>query len=69
MDYLELKDKGPVELQKLLTEQREKLREHRFKVANGQLKDVREIRELRRTIARIMTKLRMSPTPTKSPSP
>lgn len=58
MDFAELKGKTLAELQKLLAESRERLRELRFKVANGQLKDVREIRELRRSIAQILTKLR-----------
>jgi ribosomal protein L29 len=57
MEMAELKDKTPTELQKLLAENRERLREQRFKAANGQLKDVREIREVRRTIARLLTKL------------
>lgn len=57
MEYKDLQIKNPGELQKLLSEQRIKLREQRFKAANGQLKDVREIRETRRQIAQIMTKI------------
>jgi large subunit ribosomal protein L29 len=62
MDFQELKSKSRSELQKLLVENRERLRERRFKVANGQLKDVREIRELRHLIARILTLLAKEPT-------
>ncbi|PKM89132.1 50S ribosomal protein L29 [Candidatus Falkowbacteria bacterium HGW-Falkowbacteria-2] len=51
----ELTTKSPADLQKLLTEHREKLRELRFKDSNRQLKNIREIRETRETIARIMT--------------
>lgn len=57
MDWNELNQKSPTELQRLLQEKRELLRDRRFKVAQGQHKDVREIRELKRDIARLMTKL------------
>ncbi|MGE5426141.1 MAG: 50S ribosomal protein L29 [Bacillota bacterium] len=57
MEMKELKTKNPAELQKMLTEYREKLRELRFKDSNRQLKNVREIRETRETLARIMTVL------------
>jgi ribosomal protein L29 len=43
------------ELETTLTENRLKLRELRFKNANGQLKDVREIREVRQLISRLLT--------------
>ncbi len=55
MEIKELKSKSQPELKKLLGETRERLRELRFKAANGQLKDVRDIREQRRIIARILT--------------
>lgn len=51
----ELTTKSPADLQKLLVEYREKLRELRFKDSNRQLKNIREIRETRETIARILT--------------
>lgn len=57
MDFAELKMKSPVELQRLLQEKRDQLRDRSFKVAQGQQKDVREIRELKRDIAKILTKL------------
>jgi large subunit ribosomal protein L29 len=55
MELKELKAKTGPELTKLLKEQREKLRELRFKDANKQLKNVREIRSVKRTIARVLT--------------
>lgn len=57
MDWNELKLKSPTELQRLLQEKRELLRDRRFKVAQGQHKDVRELRELKQDIARILTKV------------
>ncbi|MDP3836873.1 MAG: 50S ribosomal protein L29 [bacterium] len=57
MEMKELTTKSPADLQKLLAEYREKLRELRFKDSNRQLKNIREIRETRETIARIMTVL------------
>lgn len=64
MDWSELKQKSPTELQRLLQEKRELLRDRRFKVAQGQHRDVRELRELKRDIARVLTKLRTTPPPT-----
>lgn len=55
METKELRDKTQPELQRLLAEARNRLRELRFKVAAKQLSDVREIRETRRTVARILT--------------
>ena len=55
METKELTTKSPDELKKLLVEFREKLRELRFKDSNRQLKNIREIRKVRETIARIMT--------------
>ena len=57
MDFKELKTKTEAELQKLLAESRDKLRELRFKDANKQLKDVRQIRKVRETISRVLTVL------------
>lgn len=67
MDWSELRQKSPVELHRLLNEKREQLRDRRFKVAQGQQKDVREIRELKQDIARLMTK--MNEAPVTSPTP
>ncbi|PKL72360.1 50S ribosomal protein L29 [Candidatus Kuenenbacteria bacterium HGW-Kuenenbacteria-1] len=57
MKIKELKQKSEVELQKLLQESREKLRELRFKIALKQLKKVRNIRDVKKLIARILTLL------------
>ena len=55
MELKELKKKSEKELHKILAESRDKLRDLCFKDANKQLKNVREIREIRGTIARIFT--------------
>lgn len=57
MDLKELKLKTEKELRQILNESRDKLRDLRFKDANKQLKDIREIRQLRKVIARILTLL------------
>ncbi|USN53758.1 MAG: 50S ribosomal protein L29 [Candidatus Nomurabacteria bacterium] len=57
MKQQELQNKTAAELQKILAEKRAELRELRFKVANGQLKDVRDVRTVRKTIARVLTML------------
>ncbi|OGY46755.1 MAG: 50S ribosomal protein L29 [Candidatus Buchananbacteria bacterium RIFCSPLOWO2_01_FULL_46_12] len=54
MEFKELKTKSPAELQKLLAETREKLRQLRFKVASKQLKNVREIREAKKIITHVL---------------
>lgn len=58
MDIKELRQKGEDELQKLLKAQREQLRDLRFRVSSKQHKDVRELREARHVIARILTVLK-----------
>jgi ribosomal protein L29 len=57
MELKELKKKDKGDLHRILAESRDKLRDLRFKDANKQLKDVREIRKVRQTIARISTLL------------
>ncbi|MFH1837966.1 MAG: 50S ribosomal protein L29 [Candidatus Kuenenbacteria bacterium] len=57
MKIKELKQKAETELQKLLQESREKLRELRFKIASKQLKKVREVRNVKKLIAKILTLL------------
>lgn len=57
MEYKELKSKAEPEIQRQLAQLREQLRNRRFQVAQGQHKDVRELRELKRDIARLMTRL------------
>ncbi|MBT3231066.1 50S ribosomal protein L29 [Candidatus Uhrbacteria bacterium] len=57
MEFKELEKKTEKELQKLLSQERATLYDLRTKVAVNQLKDVREIREVRVSIARILTQL------------
>lgn len=57
MKQKEITAKSKPELTKLLSELRETLRDLRFKVANKQLKNVRQIRDAKKTIARILTRL------------
>ncbi len=57
MEYKELKKKTESELHKILAQSRDKLRDLRFKDANKQLKDIREIRVIRKTIAQALTLL------------
>ena len=51
----ELRQKSKKELNGLLEQDREKLRQLRFDLASGKVKNVREIRAKRRDIARILT--------------
>ena len=60
MEFKELKKKKTIDLHKILAESRDKLRELRFKDANKQLKNVREIRMIRQTISQILTILNIS---------
>ena len=55
MEIVDLKNKNLKDLQQTLMEQREVLRELRFKVSEKQLKDVRTIREVKKEIAQILT--------------
>lgn len=57
MDLKELKTKKESELHSLLAKWREELRELRFKVSNHQLKNVREIRNIRKNIAQVLSLL------------
>ena len=58
MKFAELKNKPEAELKKTLSELRDKLRDLRFKTASKQLKNVREVRQIKKTIARILTLLK-----------
>jgi large subunit ribosomal protein L29 len=53
----ELKDKNEQELKILLEEKKKKIEEMRFKAASGGLKNVKEIKENKKDIARILTAL------------
>lgn len=55
MKINELRQKSKSELQKFLAESREKLRQLRFDLESGKVKNVREIRKIKKEIARILT--------------
>ncbi len=55
MTIKELREKSDVELDRLLVSLRNKLRELRFKVTAKQLGGIRQIREAKKDIARILT--------------
>lgn len=57
MKIEEFKKKSEAELQKILPELKEKLRTLRFDLAAGKVKNVREIRQTRKDIAKILTLL------------
>ncbi len=57
MEFKELKTKSESELKKILHENAEKLRNLRFKIALKQVKNVREIRVLKKQNAKILTLL------------
>jgi len=58
MKLSELRQKSKSELQKLLLDNRERLRQLRFDLAAGKVKNVREIRQIKKDIARILTLLK-----------
>lgn len=53
-----LRQKSETELKKILRQKRERLRISRFNLASGKIKNVREIREIKKYIARILTVLK-----------
>lgn len=55
MKIEEIRKKSDKELQKLLAEQRDELRETRFKVASRQLKNYKKVAQIKSDIARILT--------------
>jgi ribosomal protein L29 len=55
MELIELKQKKKEELAKLLQDSREKLRQLRFDLSAGKVKNVREIRKFKKEIAQILT--------------
>lgn len=55
MRIKELKKMQGIELNKLLQDSREKLRQLRFDLASGKVKNVREIRQIKKDVARILT--------------
>ncbi len=61
MKAQELRQKSTGELQKLLQANREKLRQLKFDLASGKVKNVREIRKTKKEIAKILTILKRAP--------
>jgi ribosomal protein L29 len=57
MDLKELKNKKKSELHGILADLRDKLRSLRFKDSNKQLKNVRDIRQTKKEIAKVLTLL------------
>lgn len=60
MKISELRQKTKEELLSLLIESRNKLRDLRFSVQEGKVKNVREVRLLRKTIAQVLTLMKAS---------
>lgn len=58
MKIQELRQKPKGELHKILQDNREKLRQLRFDLVSGKIKNVREVRKVKKEIARILTLLR-----------
>jgi len=58
MKINELSVKTKEELKNLLGEKREELRGLRFKISTREIKGVRQMREVKKTIARILTLLK-----------
>jgi len=55
MKLVELRRKSKDELKKILTDDREKLRQLRFDLSAGKVKNVREIRHIKKEIAQVLT--------------
>jgi len=53
-----LRKKPESEIKKMLPEYQERLRKLRFDLTSGKIKNIREIRELKKDIARILTILK-----------
>ena len=55
MKITELRKKPKEEIQKIIRDDREKLRQLRFDLSAGKVKNVREIRKIKKDIARMLT--------------
>lgn len=55
MKITELRQKPKGELHKILQDNREKLRQLRFDLVSGKIKNVREVRKVKKEIAQILT--------------
>lgn len=58
MKFSELKQKSKEELKKTLEESRDKMRQLRFDLSAGKVKNVREIRKIKKSVAQILTLLK-----------
>ena len=58
MRFTELRKKTKAELKKLCQDLRERLRALRFDLSTGKVKNVKEVRQVKKEIARILTLLR-----------
>lgn len=58
MKIKEIREKNSEELKKLLNEKREAVRKSRFEIAAKQIKNIREMRNNKKDIARILTTLK-----------
>ena len=59
MKLVELRQKSKEELKKFLKDNRERLRNLRFDLSAGKVKNVREIRKIKKEIAQILTLLKL----------
>ncbi len=55
MKIAEIKQKSEKELKRMLREKQEKLRGLRFDLSSGKIKNIREVRMVKKDIARLMT--------------
>lgn len=60
MDYQEIKTKNVAEINELILEKSEELRDLRFKLQSQQLKAMHKVQDTKKTIARLKTALRAS---------
>ncbi|XOB40419.1 MAG: 50S ribosomal protein L29 [Candidatus Nealsonbacteria bacterium] len=58
MKTAQLRKKSKSDLKKILQDSRERLRVLRFDLAEGKVKNIREVRKVKRGIARILTLLK-----------
>jgi len=58
MKIAELRKKSKEELQKILIDNRERLRQLRFDLSAGKVKNVKEVRNIKKEIAKILTLLK-----------
>ncbi|KKU86858.1 MAG: 50S ribosomal protein L29 [Candidatus Wildermuthbacteria bacterium RIFCSPHIGHO2_01_FULL_47_27] len=58
MKAVELRQKPEAELRKMLAENRDKLRQLYFDLAAGKVKNIREIRQRKKDVARMLTILK-----------